>query len=295
MTVRVLIIGASGFIGGELMKVFGEGTSGTYCHTARAGLEELDITREAEVDGLIDDLRPELVIHPAAQPNVDRCETEVEESHQVNVVGTRNVARASARVGARYVYFSTDYLFDGTDGPYEVDAEPAPLSVYGRHKLEAEQTVRELVKNHLIVRVCGVYGYHSEGKNFIMALLAKGRRGERMNVPSDQWGTPTYVVNLAEAVKELALLNCTGVAHPVGPDYLVRTDFALLAAEVLALDPAFLHPMTTEELGQAAARPRKGGVDSRSTQALLKTRLLGAREGLDEFRRATEDRQDRLH
>ena len=289
--VKVLVVGASGFVGGQLMQAFGDSAVGTYCHSPRAGLEKLDMTDSAAVAAFVKDVGPQLVIHPAAQPNVDLCESEIEESYQVNVSGTGNVARAAASVGARYVYFSTDYLFDGRHGPYATDAEPSPLSVYGRHKLEAETLVRETVDDHLIVRVCGVYGFHPEGKNFIMGLLDKGRRGEPMNVPSDQWGTPTYVVNLAEAVKELALTNFSGVAHPVGPDFLVRTEFARLAAEVLGLDPSFLNPMTTEELGQAAARPLRGGVDNRSTQAMLETRLMGAREGLEAFRSEMEQRE----
>lgn len=288
---KVLVVGGSGFVGGQLMKAFGDGTVGTYCHSPRAGLEKLDMTDADEVAAFVRDLDPQLIVHPAAQPNVDRCESEVEESYQVNVVGTGNVARAAASVGARYVYFSTDYLFDGQQGPYATDAEPTPLSVYGRHKLEAETLVKETVANHLVVRVCGVYGFHPEGKNFIMGLLDKGRRGEPMNVPSDQWGTPTYVVNLAEAVKELATADFVGVAHPVGPDFLVRTEFAELAAEVLGLDPAFLNPMTTEELGQVAARPLKGGVDNQSTQAMLQTRLMSAREGLEAFRLEMEQKE----
>ena len=284
----VLVVGASGFVGSELMKAFGPGAVGTYCHTPVDGLVPLDITDRAQVDDLVGRLRPRIIVHPAAQPNVDRCESEVEESYLVNVTGTRNVAEAARAVGARFVYFSTDYLFDGRDGPYPPDAEPAPLQVYGVHKLEAERVVRATLENHLIVRVCGVYGYHPDGKNFVMGLIAKGRRGERMNVPADQWGTPTFVENLAAAVKELALSSHTGVAHPVGPDYLARIDFARLGAEVLGLDPGFLCPVTTMELGQPARRPLRGGVDNRSTQRLLATRLVGAREGLEIVRRRME-------
>ncbi len=286
----VLVVGSSGFVGAELLRAFGGDTVGTYCKTERPGLERLDITEAAEVDAFVNRLRPRLIVHPAAQPNVDRCESEVGESYQVNVAGTRNVAQAAARIGARYVYFSTDYLFDGTDGPYPVDAEPSPINVYGQHKLEAEQIVQATVADHLIVRVCGVYGYHPEGKNFIMGLLQKGGDGVTMNVPSDQWGTPTYVENLAEAVKELSLGSHTGIAHPVGPDYLVRIEFARLAAEILGLDDSFLNPMTTEELDQPAARPERGGVDNRSTQAMLETRLLPAREGLLAFKKVMEVR-----
>jgi dTDP-4-dehydrorhamnose reductase len=110
-----------------------------------------------------------------------------------------------------------------------------------------------------------------------------------MNVPSDQWGTPTLAENLAAAVRELALSRHTGVAHPVGPDFLARIDFARLACEVLGLDPGFLNPVATPELRQPAARPLRGGVDNRSTQALLTTRLVGAREGLERVRRQMEE------
>ncbi len=285
----VLIVGASGFVGGELMKVFGDDAVGTYCRTPSPGLVPLDITDDAQVRELVERLRPSLIIHPAAQPNVDRCETEVEESYRVNVVGTRHVATAAARVGARFVYFSTDYLFDGTAGPYPPEAAPCPVQVYGEHKLAAERAVREILANHLIVRVCGVYGYHPGGKNFIMGLIAKGGRGEQMNVPADQWGTPTLVENLAAAVKELALSAHTGVAHPVGPDFLNRIEFARIAAEILGFQPDFLKPLTTPELRQPAKRPLRGGVDNGTTQAILRTRLLGVRDGLQQVRTQMEE------
>jgi dTDP-4-dehydrorhamnose reductase len=286
----VLIVGASGFVGGELLRVFGTEAVGTYCHTPVAGLLPLDITEARAVADLVGKLRPSLIIHPAAQPNVDRCEFEVEESYRVNVAGTRHVAEAARDAGARFVYFSTDYLFDGTAGPYPPDAAPSPVQVYGRHKLEAERAIAEILDDYLIVRVCGVYGYHPGGKNFIMGLIAKGTRRERMNVPADQWGTPTFVESLAAAVKELATSRHTGVAHPVGPDYLSRIDFARRAADVLGLRPDFLHPLTTAELGQPARRPLRGGVDNRSTQAILTTRLVSVAEGLREIRRKMDVR-----
>jgi dTDP-4-dehydrorhamnose reductase len=282
-----LIVGASGLVGGALGAEFPDATGTYYRHPAR-GLVPLDITDAAAVDALVDRLAPTLVLLPAAQPNVDRCETEPAESERVNVVGTGNVARAAARVGARFVYFSSDYVFDGAAGPYEVDAAPHPINVYGRHKLAAEELVRATVADHLIVRVCGVYGYQPEGKNFVMALARLAAAGERMRVPSDQWGTPTYAESLAAAVRELALSGHRGVAHPVGPDYLTRIDFARLAAEVLGYDDGFLVPITTPELRQPAARPLRGGVDNRATQRWLTTRLVGAREGLGRMRRRLE-------
>ncbi len=284
---RTLIIGASGLVGSALRAVFPDAV-GTYYRAAAAGLEPLDISDAAAVRALVARVAPELVLLPAAQPNVDRCETEPAESARVNVDGTRHVAAAAAATGARLVFFSTDYVFDGSDGPYPPEATPAPINVYGRHKLEAEQIVRDTVADHLVVRACGVYGYQPEGKNFVMALARLARAGEPMRVPHDQWGTPTLAANMAEAVRELALAGHRGIVHPVGPDYLTRIDFARLAAEVFGYDPGFLRPVATPELKQPARRPLKGGVDNRSTQALLTTRLLGAREGLAVVRRGME-------
>jgi dTDP-4-dehydrorhamnose reductase len=285
---RVLVVGASGFVGGALLHAFGDTAAGTCHHTPGAGLHPLDITDAAAVDALVEGLAPALILHPAAQPNVERCETEPDESHRINVDGTLHVARAAKRVGARFVYFSTDYLFDGRAGPYPPDAVPAPLQVYGRHKLEAEEAIRTLLDDYLIARVCGVYGYHPTGKNFVMALIRNARRQQPMVVPEDQWGTPTFVENLAAAVKELALSTYVGVVHPVGPDCVSRIDFARTAAAMLGFAPDFLQPRSTAALHQQAVRPLRGGVDNRATQALLTTPLMGVREGLGAVRRSMD-------
>lgn len=283
-----LIVGASGLVGGALRRVFPDAV-GTYFRNPAAHLTPLDITDAAAVETLVARVRPSVILLPAAQPNVDRCETEAAESERVNVEGTRHVATAAARHGARLVYFSTDYVFDGQAGPYAPDAPTAPIQTYGRHKLAAERVVQATVADHLIARICGVYGYQPDGKNFVMALTRLASSGQRMRVPSDQWGTPTLADNLADAIRELALSDYRGIVHPVGPDYLPRIDFARLAAEVFGHAPDFLDPVTTPELRQPAPRPLRGGVDNRSTQALLRqTRLVGAREGLLSMRRQME-------
>lgn len=284
---RTLIIGASGLVGSALRQVFPDAV-GTYYQKPAPGLEQLDITDDAAVRALVARVTPELILLPAAQPNVDGCERDPDASARVNVEGTRHVADAAAAVRARLVFFSTDYVFDGTAGPYPPEAAPAPINVYGRHKLAAERIVADTVADHLIVRCCGVYGYQASGLNFVMALDRLARAGEAMRVPHDQWGTPTFAESLAAAVRELALAGLRGIAHPVGPDYLSRIDFARLAAEVLGHDPGFLQPVSTPELKQPAARPLKGGVDNRSTQAVLATPLVGAREGLAIVKRHLE-------
>jgi dTDP-4-dehydrorhamnose reductase len=282
---RVLIVGASGFIGSALRSVFGADAVGTYCSHPMEGLRQLDMRDAAAVERLLREVEPALVVHPAAQPFVDWCEDHVQESHDANVLGTRNVATAARSVGARYVFFSTDYVFNGASGPYREDAPPDPPNVYGRHKLEAERLIAETIDDHLIVRVCGVYGFERLGKNFVMGLLARGRRGEPMNVPSDQWGNPTYADNLAAAVRELALSSQRGLFHVVGPEHLDRVAFARLACGVFGLDAGFLRPLPTAALGQRAPRPLRGGLDAAKARAVLSTELLGPRQGLELMKR----------
>jgi dTDP-4-dehydrorhamnose reductase len=278
---RVLIVGASGFIGSALHSVFGTDAVGTYCNHPVDGLRLLDMRDAGAVERLVREIQPALIIHPAAQPHVDWCEDHVQESHDINVVGTGNVALAACAVGARYVFFSTDYVFNGDSGPYREDAPPDPPNVYGHHKLEAERLIADTLDDYAIVRVCGVYGFEPLGKNFVMGLLAKGRRGEPMNVPSDQWGNPTYAANLVQAVQELALGPCRGMYHVVGPQYLDRVSFARLACSVFGLDSSFVRPRTTADLGQRARRPLRGGLDTAKVRAVLTTELLAPRDGLE--------------
>ncbi len=286
---RVLIVGASGFVGNALRAVYGADAVGTYYSHPASGLRALDVRDPAAVRGLVDELHPEIILHPAAQPHVDWCEDHVQESFDVNVAGTRNVAQAARDAGARYVFFSSDYVFDGTAGPYREDAPTGPLNVYGRHKLEAERAIAAILPNHLIVRVCGVYGFEAQGKNFVMALLARAQRREPMNVPSDQWGTPTYADNLAAAVRELADSTPRGIYHLVGPTCLDRVSFARLACDVFGLDAGFLRPRTTAELGQRAPRPLRGGLDAAKARAVLTTPLLEPRRGLELMKQRLRD------
>ncbi len=281
---RALIIGGSGFVGTALRTAFGDAAVATYCNHAVAGLRQLDIRDADAVGALLSEIRPDIVLHPAAQPHVDWCEDHVEESKAVNVTGTRNVVDAVRRLKARYLYFSTDYLFNGEAGPYREDAKPEPLNVYGHHKLEAEGIIKDRLDDYLIVRVCNVFGFEPAGKNFVMALIARSRSGEPMSVPLDQWGNPTYADNLATAVKELAESAHRGTLHVVGPESMDRVRFARMACDTFGVDSGFLRPLATAELGQRARRPLRGGLDSSAAGAILTTCLLAPRQGLERMK-----------
>jgi dTDP-4-dehydrorhamnose reductase len=185
-----------------------------------------------------------LVLHAAAWTDVDGAEDDPEETRRVNVEGTRNVAR----LGAPVVYFSSDYVFDGSKRePYVESDEPNPLSVYGRTKLEGEREVRD----GWVVRSSWLFG--STGKNFVRTMLQLGRERDEVAVVADQIGCPTYVGHLAEATREVLELP-HGIWHVAAEGECSWADFARAIFEEAGLDCA-VREITTEELGRPAPRP----------------------------------------
>ena len=279
---RTLIIGASGCVGGILYQDFPKlgDVWGTYCSHPWNNLVPLDITRPVDVLRLFEEFQPDLVLQPAAQPNVDGCEENPAESHRVNVEGTRNVVEAIRRTKAKYVFFSSDYVFDGKSGPYGEEDLPNPIQVYGRHKLEAERVIQERLDNFLVIRVHGIFGWERQGKNFVVRLIELLSQAKTMTVPSDQIGSPTYAPNLSDALRELVLKDTRGIYHLVGSTVIDRYSFARLAAMVFHLDARLLIPKTTADLKQKAARPLKSGLRIDKVQRELAIRLWSAEESL---------------
>jgi dTDP-4-dehydrorhamnose reductase len=185
-----------------------------------------------------------LVLHAAAWTDVDGAEADPAGAEAVNVGGTRNVAA----LGAPVVYFSSDYVFDGSKrGPYVESDEPSPLSVYGRTKLAGEQEVRE----GWIVRSSWLFGW--TGTNFVRTMLRLGRERDEVSVVADQVGCPTYVGHLAEATRDLLSLP-GGVWHVAAEGECTWAEFARAIFEEAGLD-CRVREITTEELGRPAARP----------------------------------------
>jgi dTDP-4-dehydrorhamnose reductase len=226
-----LITGAGGQLGAALQEVFPEADART-----RA---ELDVTRRLEQ---VTDCY--LVLHAAAWTDVDGAEADPDGARLVNVEGTRNVAA----LGAPLVYYSSDYVFDGTKrSPYVESDEPSPLSVYGRTKLDGEREVRE----GWIVRSSWLFGWTST--NFVKTMLRLGAERDEVSVVADQLGCPTYVGHLAEATRELLELP-GGVWHLAAEGECTWADFARAIFEEAGLSTR-VREITTEELGRPAPRP----------------------------------------
>ncbi|MGH7324865.1 MAG: SDR family oxidoreductase [Candidatus Rokuibacteriota bacterium] len=288
---RALVIGASGQVGAALharLAARGHSVIGTHDRVPQPSTRPLQITDAAATEKLIAETASDWVFCPAGLTHVDYCEDHPDEAVRVNCDGPAVAARAAARRRAGFVYYSTEYIFDGRSGPYAEDDPPHPISVYGRSKLEGERAVSDANPHALVLRTTVVYGPEPQGKNFVYRLVRQARTGERVTVPADQRSSPTYNQDLAAAVVELAERGVSGVLHVAGPMVLDRHAFALVACDVFGLDRSLMVPVATAELGQRAARPLNAGLRVNRARALLTVGLLGPREGLTAMRKAVE-------
>jgi dTDP-4-dehydrorhamnose reductase len=285
---KAVVFGASGLIGSHLLRIGrqrGDQVIGTTFRQDVPDLLTVDVTERAAMAALIAEYRPKVVFFPAATPNVDLCEAEPALTRRTNVDAVRTVAEIAAENECFVVFYSTDYLFDGSEGPYE-EADPInPINEYGRQKRDAEDALREVLPDaHLIVRTTVVYGQERQGKNFLTRLIRTVRQGEPIRVPDDQIGNPTLVDDLAEASWTLADMRAAGTYNVVGPDWIDRFVFAQEAVRVFGLETELIHPVNTGELGQTAPRPLRAGLRPDKAQALLGRSLVGMTEGLHRVR-----------
>ncbi len=274
---RILVIGSTGRIGRLLPAAFpGHDVLGTR-------RPEVDLRDRASVEKAVSGFDPGVVVLAAALADPDACEDRPGDAYAVNVDGARNAAEASR--GRRFVFFSTDHVFDGRNGPYAEEDRPNPLSVYGRTKLEAERIVNAVHPGALVVRTTLVFDVDPSGRNFFMKLLRA-----RNPVPcwTDHAATYTYGPNLAEAVAELAAGGMTGVWHVAGPEMLNRHEFALRVAARFGLPPDRFRPVRIREAPPRAPRPLRAGLRTDKARAVLRTKLLSVDESLELAYRAHE-------
>ncbi len=286
-TKKVLIIGATGQLGRLCLKVFsGEKyqVMGTGFSRLSSELLPLDLSQEGEAVAVVSRVRPDIAIICGAMTNVDGCESDREKAFQINLKSPADIAREMKKIpGGKLVFLSTDYVFDGTSGPYDENAETRPLNVYGESKLEGEQAVLEVSDNNLVVRTTTVYSFQEGGNNFAMQLLKRLSQKEKMLVPSDQWATPTYAPDLALALEKLLEIDARGIFHAAGSDFVSRLDFAREAARILKLDPNLIQGLPTSELKQKAKRPLKAGLRTERLEKDVGPLMRGIKEALYNF------------
>ena len=256
----LLITGGSGYLGGELSSR-APGATATYLTAELPGGVRLDVRDAEEVGRLIGELEPAAIIHTAYRETGDEAE-------EINVAGSRNVARAAAEIGARLGHVSTDLVFDGALGrPYTEADDPHPIMEYGRQKLEAERAVSEENPDALIVRTSLIYGGAQPSRHERAVLDDPGG----MKFFSDELRSPVQVGDLAAALLELARTDASGVLHVAGADGVSRYEFACLVAG----DPRAIESGLAAE--HPSPRPLDCRLDSSRAQSMLRTELRGVR------------------
>ena len=225
---------------------------------------QLDITDEEAVNKAISEVKPDAVIHCAAWTAVDAAEDEenIEKVRAINAKGTENIAKAAKEVDAKMIYISTDYVFDGQgDEPWQPDCKDyAPLSVYGKSKLEGELAVSSVLDKYFIVRIAWVFGLN--GKNFIKTMLSVGKRFDTVKVVCDQIGTPTYTLDLSRLLVDMVETEKYGYYHATNEGgYISWYDFTCEIFRQAGYTTNVV-PVTTAEYGLSkAARPFNSRLD----------------------------------
>ncbi|MCM3708095.1 dTDP-4-dehydrorhamnose reductase [Cytobacillus firmus] len=244
----ILITGGEGQLGRELVRKLG-GFHKVYS----LGKSELDITSKEEVDTVIGQLKPDVIIHAAAFTAVDQCEIEIIKAFNVNAIGTAFVANAASRVGAKLFYISTDYVFDGqSNDKYSERHTPNPLSIYGMSKWMGEQFTLNL-SNATVIRTSWLYGH--EGKNFVRTLINLAKNNSEIRVVNDQLGSPTYVNDLAEFILKL-LDKKNGIYHFSNRGICSWYDFGKAIFFEKGINHKLIKPISSNDYGSLAPRPK---------------------------------------
>ncbi len=263
---RHLIIGASGQVGGYLWRALEANPDheaiGTYFATPVLGQIPLDFTNRKAVHTILSQHHPDVVWLPAALPDVDRCEREPELSHRLNVEAPSGVADVAQEFGMKVVFFSTDYVFDGTHGPYRETDATHPLQTYGQHKVRTEEYLLTHIPHALIIRPAWIYSDEPNPRNFVYRILQQLESGKPVKAATDQINTPTNSQDLVTRSLKAVESNIEGILHIVGPDRLSRYDLTVKIAQEHGYPSSLIEPITTESLHLAAKRPLNGGLIS---------------------------------
>ena len=220
----------------------------------------LDLADDQSIQDAVRKARPDWVVHGAAMTNVDACEKDPALATRVNGHAAGVVAAAAKAAGARLLYVSTDYVFDGTRGPYREGDATNPVQEYGRSKLEGERRTLAADANAVIARTAIVYGPHK--KNFVTWLVGELHAGRPVRIVDDQWVTPTHTLDLVQQVQALVDADAKGVYHTAGGEGCSRLEMAHAVAKVFGLPTNLITPVKSSELQWTAKRPPDSRLDT---------------------------------
>lgn len=283
---RVIVTGAKGQLGDDVVRELCRRNHEAY----GSDIEDMDITSKEDVSQGLKLVMPHAVIHCAAWTAVDAAE-EMENRDQVkkvNAVGTKNLAEACKEIGAKMLYVSTDYVFQGVgDRPWEPEDDREPINIYGQSKYEGEVAVEQLLEKYYIVRIAWVFGRN--GKNFVKTMLRLGKKTNEISVVNDQIGTPTYTKDLARLLVDMIETDAYGHYHATNEGgYISWYEFAVqIMQEASRLDPQYetvnVKPVSSAEYPSKAKRPYNSRLDKKKLVECGFTPLPDWRDALKRY------------
>ena len=274
---KIIIAGGSGHIGSFLVNQL--------CHSYPVCTLDrtsgYDIGNYTSVASLFAGLRPKVVVHCINYGNIRACESNKDEAHKVNVLGTNTVVELCKKYKSYLIYLSTDYVFDGEKGYYTESDAANPINFFGQTKLAAEELIRSAYPDHsLVIRPSAVYGYAGMKKsNFDLWLIERLKRGDEVAVFSDIYSTPTCVVDMAEVLLKCIKLGLTGLYHLSGPQRTSRYELARHIARFLGYDTKLVQPIISDSI-ESVGRPKDTSLISKALENKLGMAFSSVEEGL---------------
>lgn len=274
---KIVITGSNGLLGQNLLEVllkdrkkyqvigFSRGKNRSYRNDFE--YHDIDITNTVELRKAILNVKPQFIINTAAMTNVDACETDKEGCFKLNVEAVQSLAELCKELDAHLIHISTDFIFDGKDGPYKESDQPNPLSYYGESKLKSEEILKNTTINYTILRTILVYGLVAEmsRSNIVLWVKESLEKGNEITIVDDQFRMPTYVEDLAMACKICIDKKATGVYNISSSKLMSIFEIAQEIAASFNLDSTLIKSISTSTLNQTAPRPAITGFDLSKT------------------------------
>jgi len=277
---KVLVTGSNGLLGQKLCDLYLPLEEIDFLATARGknrypstslSYQEMDISQKGSVQKVLQAFRPDCVIHTAAMTDVDDCEENPKECDLLNVEAVKFLVETCNAVGAHFIHLSTDFIFDGQEGPYSEEAVPNPLCYYGKSKLRAEEYVQEHCKSWSILRTVLVYGLVQDMSRSNIVLWAKNALLDKkvIRVVDDQFRTPTLAEDLALGCRLAEMKEATGVFHISGKDFMSIYELVKRVANAYQLSMENVEKVSSQILNQKAQRPSKTGFVLEKARSVL--------------------------
>ena len=293
---KILVTGANGLLGQTVVKLLlekqyeviatGRGEERVDVNSSSGYIyKDLDITDGPAIEQLIMEQRPAIIVHAAAMTQVDQCELHKQDCYNINVTATRFIIDAAKAIGARLIFVSTDFVFDGNNGPYTENDEPAPVNYYGSTKLVAEKAVMESGLDYAIARTILVYGsVPATGRTNIVGFVRQNLEANKpIKMVTDQVRTPTFVDDLARGIILIIEKNGKGIYHLSGEQEMTPYDIAIETAKFFGLSEDLISKASSNDIKQPAVRPAKTGFNISKAKKELGYQPKSFREGLDDL------------